>query len=80
MARVPELEAILEAWFDLKHCAPPERRAKRARLDLLLDRCLEKSGNRDVSNRELLMSLENEYQEFAKAKYLEERRRLSRLK
>jgi hypothetical protein len=80
MARAPELEALLQAWFDLKHCAPTERAAKKRRLDELVNAALTNSGIQSISSRELLMALEEEYREFAKAKYIEERRRLSRLK
>jgi hypothetical protein len=80
MARSPELEALLQALYDLDHCAPSERDSVRQLLDKLVAAALEKSGVRSVSEKELLMALEGQYREFSRAKRLEERRRLSRLK
>jgi hypothetical protein len=80
MARAPQLEAILQAWFDLEACAPAEQAAHKQRLDDLLDESIGKAGMRGVSRRDLLTALGEQYREFAKARHLEQRRRLARLK
>lgn len=80
MARAPELEAILQAWFDLERCAPNEQSAHKRRLDELLDAAIAKAELKSVSRRDLMTALGDYYREFAKAKHIEERRRLSRLK
>jgi hypothetical protein len=80
MARAPELEAILQAWFDLESCAPNEQAAHKRRLDELLDSAIAKAELKSVSRRDPMTALGNQYREFAKAKHIEERRRLSRLK
>ena len=80
MARAPEPEAILQAWFDLESCAPNEQSAHKRRLEELLDTAIGKADLKNVSRRDLMMALADPYREFAKAKHIEERRRLSRLK
>ena len=80
MARAPELEAILKAWFDLDTCSPKEQTEHKVKLEQLLDGAIANSGMRGVSRRDLMSALRDEYREFARARYLDERRRLSRLK
>jgi hypothetical protein len=80
MARSPELEAILEAWFDFKHCSPDERKAKQLRLQKLLEETIAKTGIKGLTPLELRAALEEQYREYAKAKYREQNRKLSRLK
>jgi len=80
MARVPDLETILQAWFDLETCASEEQSACKGRLNDFLDGAITKAGMKSVSRRELMMALRDRYREFAKAKYIEQRQRLSRLK
>ena len=80
MSRAPELEAILQAWFDLESCAPAEHEERKQRLDELLDISIAKVSRRSISRRELMMALREQYREFAKAKETELRQRLSRLK
>ena len=80
MARVPELESLLQAWFDLETCAPAEQAAHKKRLDELLDTAIAKSEMRNASRRDLMIALREHYREFARARYIEQRQRLSRLK
>lgn len=80
MARAPELEAILQAWFDLETCAPAEQSSHNRRLQELLDLAISKAGMKNVARRDLMIALRDQYREFAKAKYIEQRQRLSRLK
>jgi len=80
MARNPELEAILQAWFDLETGAPAEQSAKRSRLDALLEQSISNSGKTNVSKRDLMVAMRDEYRVFAKAKHIEMRQRMSRLK
>jgi hypothetical protein len=46
----------------------------------LLDTAIAKAEMKHVSRRDLLTALGDQYREFAKAKHIDERRRLSRLK
>jgi hypothetical protein len=80
MARVPELEAILQAWFDLETCASSEHFSRKRRLEELVDAAIASSTMKNVSRRDLLAALRDQYREFAKAKHIEQRKRLSRLK
>ena len=80
MARAPELEAVLQAWFDLETCAPAEHSARSARLDDLLDAAIVSAGMKNVSRRDIMMALRDQYREFARAKHIEQRQRLSRLR
>jgi hypothetical protein len=43
MGRQPEIEKILEAWWALDHCAPPERAKSESELNKLLDSAVGKS-------------------------------------
>jgi hypothetical protein len=80
MSRAPELEAILNAWLDLETCAPIDQAAHKKRLDDLLDETIRKAGMKSVSRREVLAALREQYRDFAKAKWIEQRQRLSRIK
>ncbi len=80
MARSPELEAILQAWFDLENCAPEEQFKHKQRFDQLIDAAMARAGKGNISKRELMMALRDHYRDFSKAKHLELRQRLSRLK
>jgi hypothetical protein len=80
MARVPELESLLQAWFELETCAPAEQSARKKRLDELLDMAIANSEMKNVSRRDLMAALREHYREFARTRYVEQRQRLSRLK
>ena len=51
MARNPDLEAILQARYELETCAPDQKTACRTRLDALIEAALAKSAKRDLSPR-----------------------------
>jgi len=80
MSRHPDLEAILQARYDLETCAPHEKTRCRARLEGLMDDALTKAGTKGVSHRDLIQILADAYQEFKRAKRKQERARLSRLR
>lgn len=78
MARNPELEAILQARYDLETCEPGRKAGCRARLDALIRAALAKAGKRDLSSRAFIEVTAEAYQEFKLARKREERARLSR--
>jgi hypothetical protein len=80
MPRAPELEAILQAWFELETCSPNEQSIHKTRLDSLLDLAISRAGMKNVARRDLMTALHDQYKEFAKAKHIEQRQRLSRIK
>src|SRR5689334_19374956 len=51
MARNPELEAILQARYELETCEPGQKTECRARLDALIEATLSKTGRKDLSSR-----------------------------
>jgi len=80
MARNPDLEAILQARYELETCAPDQKTACRTRLDTLIEAALAKSAKRDLSPRAFIEITAAAYQEFKLARKKEERARLSRLR
>jgi hypothetical protein len=78
MARNPELEAILQARYDLETCEPGQKAECRARLDALILAALTKAGKKDLSPRALIEVTAVAYQEFKLARKRGERARLSR--
>ena len=44
MPRNPELEAILQARYELETCEPSQKTERRAKLDALIDAALQKAG------------------------------------
>jgi hypothetical protein len=63
MSRQPEIEAILEAWWDLDHGAPPERAKAETRLHQLLDLAVRKSDGR-CSRYQIQSALFDRYRAF----------------
>ena len=80
MARNPELEALLQAKFDLDNCALDERDLFLARFHDLLDRAIAKARVPGLTRSQFEESLREPYREFRRAKALEQRARLSRLR
>jgi hypothetical protein len=78
MARNPELEAILQARYDLETCEPGQKAECRACLDALILAALTKAGKKDLSPRAFIEVTAAAYQEFKLARKREERARLSR--
>ena len=77
MARNPDLEAILQARYDLETCAPGEKTERRARLDSLIRAIVAKTGRKDLSTRAFIEITAGAYQEFKLARKREERSRLA---
>ena len=80
MSRQPEVEAILQAWYDLETCEPSEKTERLKQFHQLLDVAITQADIQGVSRNELKELLGDSYSEFKLAKRREERIRLSRLK
>ena len=80
MSRNPELEAILQARYDLETCEPGEKTERRGRLVAVIERALAKAGAKHTTHREFIEIIAEPYQEFRLTKKKEERNRLSRLR
>lgn len=80
MGRNPELEAILQARYELETCEPSQKTERRARLDALIETALARAGRKDLSPRTFIEITAAAYQEFKLARKKEERARLSRLR
>ena len=80
MSRHPQVEAILEAWYDLETCAPSEKTESIRRFHHLLDQAIATAGMKSVSRNELKELLAERYNEFKRGKRQEERARLARLR
>lgn len=71
MGRNPEIEKILEAWWQLEHCAPPERHAAEGALNQLLDAKVSQSDG--LCNREqILDALYPHYKSYRREKRKQE--------
>jgi hypothetical protein len=80
MSRNPELEAILQAKFDLDACADEQQESYRRRFNDLVNEALAKASHAEISREMLEESLREPYREFRLAKIREERAKLSRLR
>jgi hypothetical protein len=80
MSRNPELEAFLQARYDLETCEPEQKTERRARLDALIKSTLAKTGRKDLSPRLFIEITAAAYQEFKLARKKEDRARLSHLR
>jgi hypothetical protein len=80
MARNPELEAILQARYDLETCDPCEKAERRAQLDTLVQAALSKSGRKNLSPRLFMEITAEAYHAFKLARRKEERARISRIR
>lgn len=80
MARNLELEAILQARYELETCEPSQKTARRARLETLLEAALAEAGNQSLTPRALIEITAEAYQEFKLARKRAERTRLARLR
>lgn len=80
MSRNPELEALLQAKFDLDTCADDQQRLYRKRFEELLEHALAKAPHPGIRREKLEESLRDAYREFRRAKLREERAKLSRLR
>lgn len=80
MARNPELEAILQARYDLETGEPSQKTGRRARLDALIEVALTKAGRKNLSARMFIEITAEAYQEYKLARRKEERARMSRVR
>ena len=80
MSRQPEVDAILQAWYDLENCAPAEKTARLRQFNDLLDQAILRADIKGVSRNELKELLGDLYRDFKRMKKHEERSRLSRLR
>jgi hypothetical protein len=80
MARNPELEAILQARYDLEACEPSQKTERRARLDVLVEATLAKAGRKDLSSRLFMEIIADAYREYKLARKKEEPVRISRIR
>jgi hypothetical protein len=61
VARNPKIEAILEAWYELENCAPPDKSAAHFQLNTLLDSAI---GETQFSRGQILDHLFSQFKEF----------------
>lgn len=80
MSRNPQLEAVFEARYAWENAAAPERAERLVVYYRLLTDALAKAGMSISSHEELEDALRDAYREFRRAKRLEERAKLSRLR
>jgi hypothetical protein len=78
MPRNPELEAILQARYELETCEPGQKTECRAKLEALIQAALTKANKQDLSPRTFVEVTAEAYREFKLARKREERARLSR--
>lgn len=80
MSRNPQLEAVFEARYAWENAVGPERAERLREYHLLLDEALAKAAIMAASREGLEDALVEAYREFRRAKRLEERAKLSRLR
>jgi len=80
MSRNPELEALLQAKYELDGSAEEQRDAFLRRYHALLDRAIVRSALPGLTRHEVEESLAGPYREFRRARLMEERAKLSRLR
>jgi hypothetical protein len=73
MSRNPDLEALLQALYDLEMCARIQRDACRVRFEELLDQAIARGAVPRLSKPQIEEALAEPYREFRRAKRLEER-------
>jgi hypothetical protein len=80
MSRNPQLEAVFEARYVWENATAPERAERLREYHRLLNEALAKAAIKAASREELEDALVEAYREFRRAKRLEERAKLSRLR
>jgi hypothetical protein len=74
----PELQRLLEAYYEKRTCPPREKQQRAATFERLLhEACARKSG---VSRDEVLNALAERYNELRRQRLKAERERLARLR
>ena len=74
MARCEELEAILQAQFELEYAEPDALEERLRRLNFLLDQVI---AGTSLTRHDLLSALRDRYKEYKRAQLLAEARRKS---
>jgi hypothetical protein len=77
VSRQPELESVLQAWYDFEACDASEKDIHREALNRLLD---DARKSTHLSRPDLIEALRNRYRDFRTAKERELRARLARLR
>lgn len=80
MARNPELEALLQAKFDLDTADEEQKTVREREYRERLDWILAQSKLAGMTRRQFEELLQEPYREFRRAKILEQRAKLSRLR
>jgi hypothetical protein len=80
MSRNPQLEAVFAARYAWENAVGPARSECLGEYHRLLDEAMAKAGFKGLRREELEDSLTDAYREFRRAKRLEERAKLSRLR
>ena len=80
MSRNPQLEAVFEARYAWENSVGTERESRLTEYHRLLEEALLRAGASVAAREELEDSLREPYREFRRAKRLEERAKLSRLR
>ena len=80
MSRNPQLEAVFEARYAWENSVETEREERLRGYHRLLDEALGSAGFGKAAREELEDALTESYREFRRAKRLEERAKLSRLR
>jgi hypothetical protein len=80
MSRNPQLEAIFEARYAWENAPPEERASRLGGYQELLDRALFSASIQAPSRLELEDALTDAYRDFRRAKRLQERAKLSRIR
>lgn len=75
MSRNPQIEAILDAWWDLDHSEPGEKAKNEVRLNALLD---ERIGANPLTREQVLDYLHGQYLEYRKDRRSRERLSVAR--
>jgi hypothetical protein len=74
--REEQIEAILAAWFELRHCAPSEKAKWRGQRDTLVDRAIH--GTRS-SPQELLEALWPRFRDYQLARRKEHQEKMAQI-
>ena len=86
MSRNPDLEAVLQAQYDLEGANPSEKATRLNVYNKLIAHCLEKYNSRQrktepkLTRLELVEALDERYREFRKQRELEQLRVRGRLR
>ena len=75
MSRSPQVEAILDVWWDLDHSEPGEKAKNEVRLKALLD---ERIGTNPFTREQVLDHLHGHYLEYRKDRRSREKRSVAR--